>query len=242
MATRATIREHLRRRLQEVVPAKWSDAALNVYINQAYQYTQGVVQMVEPLAFGHYEDAIETVQNQRLYPLPVNNLTPIRLQIRETTDGAYKDIGFVWFEDSLPPVDFSTTQRDVPGRVWGLQGTYLFLDPPWGKPNIAEGLRLTYVPALVMGSDSDVPETPQNTHFMIVLLAHLCALADTARHSDERKAVAAEVALEVRHFLSHWNRQLPAHGQPPNFRVSPRAKLGHLYGGDWNPDLPVKTT
>lgn len=242
MATRASIREHLRRRLQEITPAKWSDATLNIYINQGYQYTQGVVQLVEPLAFGHYEDAIDMEANKRLYPLPVNCLTPVRLQMKTTATGQYKDIDFVWYEDLLPVVGTTSTQRDSSEPVWGLEGVYLFLDPEWGGTTITEGLRLTYVPALAMGSDSDVPETPQNTHFMIVLFSHLCALADVARDSDDRKAVAEEAALEVRHFLSHWHRQLPAHGQPPSFRVSPRTKLGHIFGADWAPTLPVKTT
>lgn len=242
MATRASIREHLRRRLQEVSPAKWTDATLNLYINQGYQYTQGVVQLVEPLAFGHYEDAIDLEANKRLYPLPVNCLTPIRLQGKTSASSSYVDLDFVWYEDSIPTVGTDLTYRDSAETVWGLQGVYLFIDPVYSGTTISEGLRLTYTPVLTMGSDADVPETPQNTHFMITLFAHLCALADVARESDDRKAVAEEAALEVRHFLSHWHRQLPAHGQPPSFRVSARTKLGHIFGADWKPDLPVKTT
>lgn len=233
MATRATARAHLRRRLQETLPARWTDAVLNDYLNQGYQYVQGVIQLVEPLSFGHYEDSTPMVQNQRLYPLPVNCLTPIRLQRSVDAGASYADLAFSWYEDLLPDVGITTAAaRSDADTAWGLEGVYIFLDPVWSQANVADGLRLTYIPALVMGADADVPEVPQSTHHMIVLFAQLAALADIAANSDDRKAVGTEAKEEVKHFLMHWNRQLPMHGEPPAIRVSLRTKLGHIYGAD----------
>lgn len=201
MATRGTLRTHLRRRLQEPTASNWSDATLNDYLNIGYQVAQEEVEVIDPERF-LYVDTANVVKDQAFYAMPSNSKAPRRLRYKSSSGGDLMDIPERKLSDLLP-VDFQTTRgRTDSSPVWARHGRYILIDPAPSQ-NVTDGLELTYVPALVMSSDADVPEVDLNLQYAIVLVAHLIALADTD-NVEAVQTVRDELAMFVQRMPRHY--------------------------------------
>lgn len=224
MATRGSMRTHLRRRLQEVSPAQWSDSALNDYLNVALQWVQQEVEAIDPEAV-LYVDTADLVKGQAEYALPTNCKTPRRVRVKLDSGGDYVDIEERPLQETFGDwyTNMGTTNRPASMTVWALQGRFIKLDPTPGQ-SVTDGLELTYVPALTMGDDADVPEIDVDLHYGIVLMAQVIALADVD-DSSARESALKEYALFAGRLQRHYYRSLAQQGGP-TIRPSPRLKLG----------------
>jgi hypothetical protein len=198
MATRAQLRTWLRRRLQEATPAQWTEAALNDYLNEGLRNVQQHIEKVDPEAF-IYIDAADTVASEDLYPFPVNMKSIVLLEYKTSSGAEYA---------KLPQRTRRQVRADLASNrtsaspSYALQGRY-FKIAPAPTAAVTDGIQLTYVPALAMGSDSDVPELPVDLHLGIVLSAQLIALGDTAEATDKR-AVREELAAVLLSIPIHY--------------------------------------
>lgn len=225
MATRESLRDWLRRRLQELTPAQWDDTDLDSYINFGYQFTQEEIEAVENDAFAHYTDKTDLVAGQQLYPLPVNCKAPRLLEMSTNGGTSYSVIEQVGWPQTVPqPTEAQQIEPQRARTVWSLQGRYIRLEPT-PQTSHTDGLRLTYVPVLTMGADSDVPELTANYHANIVFYAQVLALGDTANTQDKAAALE-DLALFAQRLPNRWLRTIAQAGGAPPISVAPRIKYG----------------
>lgn len=217
MATRAQMREWLRRRLNETTADQWSDSALNDYLNQGLVMVQDEIEKVDDEAFV-YEDVANTVVAQQKYPFPTNMKKVLKLEYKASSSADYVELDQIssWRKIEDPDINQATL-------VYAMYGRYLYIKP---EPTVAvtQGLRLTYVPVLAMGSDSDVPDVVSDLHIAIVLFAQLVAFGDSS---------GATARTEVKEdLLYHLNRIATTYGRnsggAEQFTVADHVKLTEL--------------
>lgn len=222
MANRAELRTHLRRRLQELTPAQWSDATLNDYLNLGYQMMQEEIETLYPEAF-LYIDTTDVVAAQRAYAPPLNMKSPRRFRLKMGAGEEYTDLSESDL-DLLYPNDYEKqTNRSSHTPLWALEGQYFVIDPT-PSASIADGIELTYVPTLMMGDDSDVPEMPANVHIGIIVGAQYHALSDTANAVD-KEATTQEMNRIIARLPRHFKRTLARRGGE-QISVPQRIKFG----------------
>ena len=71
---RGSMRDMLRRRLQETTPKQWANADLNIYLNLGLQFVQTAVLQTSPEEFLSVSTA-SMVANDNLIPKPIGMLT-----------------------------------------------------------------------------------------------------------------------------------------------------------------------
>ena len=211
MATRAQLRAWLRRRLQETTPAQWTDSTLNSYLNEGLYFMQQEIEKIEPEAFV-YVDTANTVADQDLYAMPTNMKSDLELEYKAASSSEYA---------TVPKRDRRFTRENTTGLVYyAHQGRY-FLIRPVPSNSVSAGLRLTYVPILTMGSDSDVPILNIDLHMGIVLAAQLTALGDVDE-STGKEAVRTELAQMILRIPLHYQK---TSAEPDRFSVDDNVKL-----------------
>jgi len=185
MATRAQMRTHLQARLQDVDNAQWSDARLNGYLNSGLQFIQSQVMAIDPMAFV-YSDTANIQADVAYYPIPPTCMFEIGVYTRASSTGDWAWLDYI----DLPWIQFGGAANHDPNPYaagYSRWGRYLLLHP---KPSraVTSGLRIEYVPWLVMGADNDVPDVDIGLHDGIVFRAEQIALGDTAQESTKADA------------------------------------------------------
>jgi hypothetical protein len=206
--TRAQQLTMLRRRLQEVTAAQWTDAVLNTNLNLGLSYMQKKVLVVDPEAF-IYTDTTPLVNAQRDYPKPVGFNYEIAVYISTNGGTSYT---------LADAVDYRTIiEAEASGVCYAHKGRFFVLYPtPSGAS--AAGLKIEWVPTLSMGSDDDVPDLNTNLHEGIVYRAEMISLGDTSQEAQvaavELKAVVDDIKMyyrksavpeRIRHDFSKWD-------------------------------------
>ena len=188
----------LERRLQDTVNAQWTAATLNTYLNYGLQYMQKRILEVEPQAFVYTDSANITV-NEPSYPMPANAMWEVAVYIKSNA----ADAEYQWLDRiELPWIQAggSLHWRENPYTTgYARRGRYLVIHP---KPSatISAGLKLEYVPWLVMGSDTDIPEIDPGLQEGIVYRAEEIALGDTAQEAVKAKEDLSQVVTDIARY------------------------------------------
>jgi hypothetical protein len=176
MATRSQLVTWLRRRLQEVSAAQWTDSVLQDYVNEGYREVGDAIKSVDP-EWLVYRDTHNIVSGQELYKFPTNMDSMIELWYRGSATAEYSRLDFRRRRSMESDVSSSEVS-------YSTQGRYIKISPA-PTTNISAGLRLDYVPVVSLGEDSAVPDLPAGLHKGIVFAAQILALGDTAEVSDK---------------------------------------------------------
>ena len=177
MATRGQMRTWLRRRLQEVSAAQWTDSVLNDYINEGLRELADAIKEVSP-EFIVYTDKHDIVADERLYPYPDSMDTLLEVWYRTS---ASADATRLEYRRRKSQDDLDSSGSEV---SYSIEGRYIRMSP---KPPaaITDGLEVKYVPILSLADDTEVPKVPANLHKAAVLSAQIFALGDTAETTDK---------------------------------------------------------
>jgi len=192
--TRLELRSMLRRRLQEVTAAQWTDATLNSLLNLGLQYMQKKVQAVDP-EWLVYTDTTPIVANQRDYPKPSGFQFEIAVYVSTNNGTSYSIADFVEYQDLIA--------GDVEGVQYSYKGRFIALSPT-PTANSTAGLKLEWVPTLAMGNDDETPDLQVNLHEGIVYRAEMLALGETAQQAE---VAAVELAAVVGDITSYYRRK-----------------------------------
>lgn len=175
----------LRRRLQEVTAAQWTDAVLNDYLNLGLAFMQGKIMEIDPLFVVYTDDTIlsATISD---YPRPDGCMFEIFLRISEDGGTTFSDplikADLNELYDTAETYDFSYSGEQHYAR----KGRFFRL-ASLPAADRANGLEITYVPTLSMGADTDVPDIHTIIHEGVVYRGEMIALGDTAEESVRAK-------------------------------------------------------
>jgi hypothetical protein len=176
------MRSMLRRRLQDEGAVNFTNADLNTYLNLGLQFMQTAVMAVKPEAFIEISTAnlITTGDWPELYPKPVGLLQIKKVEVDYNGDGTYSKLKKAR-NDQMD--EFVLGNVETTMSRWSEKGRWIRIyEPP--QTAVADGLRLTFVPSLTMGADTDVPDLPLVLHKGVVYEAQLEALGDTDEDMD----------------------------------------------------------
>lgn len=198
---RSTIRTFTRRILQEDTEDQFSDSVLNDYINFAYQWVEEQVLAVDGEAFVYIDNA-DIVSGQRYYAKPVNMLHELFLEYSETpsNEDSWKPLNYTsitlmknpMLERYVHPELAVSTEKAEFTHVGGWY--YLGWTPP---ANISGGLQVIYVPSLVMGADTDIPELHTKLHYAVVLAAAIFALGETPEDTGRLQGMVKALTDQI---------------------------------------------
>ena len=188
MATRAQMVTWLRRRLQEVSAAQWTDSVLQDYINEGYRELGDAIKAVDP-EWLVYQDSHDIAADQFRYKYPTNMDTLLEVWYRDSAASDYVRLEFRRRRSQ------DNDSSDVTDVSYSTKGRYIILKPI-PSAAITKGLRIDYVPVPSLGEDSAVPDLPAGLHRAIVFAAQLLALGDTSEATDK-----AAVREELDRFL-----------------------------------------
>lgn len=179
--TRATIRELLRRRLNETVEDRWSDSILNTIIDLAYALVLKQIRKVDPeaLLFWDYRN---TVVGTNWYEKPSGTRGPVEVGFKPTT--AATD----WTPLTRKPYYIARDWTRADETVYCHRGTYVGIFP---APSVAvtQGIQFLHAPTDSLAVDTDVPKVEQTLHYAIVLWAALIAKGESPEAVDSKDAV-----------------------------------------------------
>jgi len=176
--TRATIRELLRRRLNETIADNWSDDVLNTFIDLAYALVVKQVRKVDPEALIAW-DYRNTVAGTNWYEKPSGTRGPVEVGLKSTS--ADTD----WTPLVRKPYWIA---RDWTGdTVYCHRGAYIGIFPA-PTLSITSGIQFIHAPVDTMAVDIDVPKLETTLHYAIVLWAALIAKGESPE-SDAKDAV-----------------------------------------------------
>ena len=190
MATRAQLVTWLRRRLQEVSAAQWTDSTLQDYVNEGYRELGDAIKGVDP-EWLVYQDSHDVVSGQDLYKFPTNMDSLIEMWYRSSTATDYVKLDFRRRRSQ----DSDSSNSSSNGVSYSTKGRYIVLKPT-PTSAVTKGLRIDYVPVPSLGEDSAVPDLSAGLHRGIVYAAQLLALGDTSEATDK-----AAVREELDRFL-----------------------------------------
>jgi hypothetical protein len=209
----------LRRRLQEVTAAQWSDAVLNAHLNSGLSYMEDKILAIDPYAFV-YTDTTPTAASQSDYAKPLGFRYEVALFL--STDGGTtysKPLELRPLYEMQESIDSAGNEIATTGLnsdvTFAHKGRFFRLFP---TPSQVGVLKLEWVPTLTMGSDSDVPDLALGLHDGIVFRAEMLALGET---SQEAQLAAAELEIIL--------KALPMH-----YRASGRPQYIEPSYGKWN--------
>lgn len=177
--TRATIRELLRRRLNEVTADNWSDSTLNTFIDLAYALVTKQVRKIDPEAMLAW-DYRNTVVGTNFYEKPSGTRGPVEVGLKATS--ADTD----WTPLVRKPYWIARDWTDG-DTVYCHRGAYIGIFPA-PTTAVVNGLQFIHAPVDTMAVDVDVPKLETTLHYAIVLWAALIAKGESPE-SDTKDAV-----------------------------------------------------
>jgi hypothetical protein len=191
----------LRRQLQEVTAAKWTDATLNLYLNLGLQFVQRRIMAINP-EFVIYTDYTNVVSAQASYPKPIGTKFECNLYYKSSsTATSYTKLSRIPYLDIAEFLHANVSPVNLES-AYAIKGRFIVI---WPTPtsNVTDGLKLEYVPTLSMGADADVPyDIVTDLHEAIVYRAGMIALRDTDEPGDlfsiELKAALEDLPVYYR--------------------------------------------
>jgi hypothetical protein len=178
--TRATIRELLRRRLNEEVADAWSDNVLNTIIDLAYALVLKQVRKVDPEAVLAW-DYRATVAGTVWYEKPAATRGPVEVGLKATS--AAVD----WTPLKRKPYFIARDWTDANETVYCHRGTYVGIFPA-PSTSVSDGIQFLHAPTDTLAVDTDVPKVEQTLHYAIVLWATLIAKGESPEAGDSKDA------------------------------------------------------
>ncbi len=199
--TRVQLRTMLRRQLQEVTAAKWTDAVLNSYLNLGLQFVQRRIMAINP-EFVIYTDLTNVVSAQSNYPKPIGTKFDCNVYYKSSTTATkFTKLKRIPYLDIAEFLTAGVSPTNLTS-AYAIKGRFLVI---WPTPtaNVTNGLKLESVPTLSMGADADVPyDIVTDLHEAIVYRAGMIALRDTDEPGDlftaELKAALDDLPLYYR--------------------------------------------
>jgi len=217
------MRALLERQLQDTGNAVFSDANLNTYLNFGLQFMQSSIMQVDPEAFLEIAttNLISTGDWPMLYPKPQGLIRVMKVEIQEAGESSYTR-AYKRRNDQID--DFVAGNTTTTQKHWAQKGRWIRIYP---TPSAAstDGLRLTFVPSLTMGADTDVPDLPLHLHKGIVYAARLDALGDTDEDVDPQTldTLGKKIAVILDRIPLYYGQD---HGEPEFFEVGIDAEDG----------------
>jgi hypothetical protein len=210
------MRSMLRRRLQDVGAVSFETADLNTYLNLGLQFMQTAVLQGNPEAFQEISttNLITTGDWPELYPKPVGLLKILKVEVDYNGDGTYSQLKKAR-NDQMDQFVLGNVETTL--SRWSEKGRWIRIyEPP--ETAVADGLRLTFVPSLTMGSDTDVPDLPLILHKGIVYEAQLEALGDTDEDMDPTTldVISKKLAVVLDRIPLYYGQD---QGEPEVFEV-----------------------
>lgn len=193
------IRTLVRRQINEVTAQAWADADLDVYMQIAYGIIQKEISKYDPYAFTATE-LHATVANTTDYSLtitPVGNLGVIKIERAADSALNYKKQERKDLDVIREMIYNGVSSDDASSGVWALSGQNTFVIAPTPVSALANGLRVTYKPVLIIGGDSAIPEVPLQLHWAIALLTKMTALGETWQDTELSSRRLTEILADV---------------------------------------------
>jgi hypothetical protein len=138
----------------------------------------------------------------------------LKVEMQEADESSYTQC-FKRRNDQLDQFVLGNTATS--NKHWAQKGRWIRVYP---TPSAAStgGLRLTFVPTLAMGADTDVPDVPLSMHHGIVLAARLEALGDTDEDVDPGTldAIGKKLAVILDRIPLYYGQD---QGEPELFEV-----------------------
>lgn len=184
----------LGRRLQDVEDIQWTEAVKNDHLNRGLQYMQQVIMEIDPMAFV-YECTANTVSGTAYYPMPSNSMFEVGVFQKSSAGGEYAWLDFIempWIQAG----GSANWEANPFASGYSRQGRYLVIHPT-PTSSVSAGLKLQYVPWLVMGADTDIPEIDVGLQEGIVYRAEEIALGETAQEAVKAKEDLAQVLARL---------------------------------------------
>jgi hypothetical protein len=188
--TRATIRELIRRRLNEVSADNWSDNVLNTFVDLAYALVLKQVRKVDAEAVLAW-DYRDTVAGTSWYEKPAATRGPVEVGLK--TSSSDTD----WTPLVRKPYHIA---RDWTGdTVYCHRGTYIGIFP---APTVAvtSGIQFLHAPTDTLAVDTDVPKVEQTLHYAIVVWATLIAKGESpegdTKDAAELQRIIGDIPLD----------------------------------------------
>jgi hypothetical protein len=188
--TRATIRELVRRRLNEQTADNWTDNVLNTLIDLAYALVLKQVRKVDAEAVLAW-DYRDTVAGTNWYEKPSGTRGPVEVGLKKSS--ADTD----W--TPLKRVAYHVARDWTGDTVYCHRGTYIGIFP---APTVAvtNGIQMLHAPTDTMAVDTDVPKVEQTLHYAIVVWATLIAKGESpesdTKDATELQRIIGDIPLD----------------------------------------------
>jgi len=221
---RSTMRDTLERQLQDDSNQIFSVANLDQYLNQGLQFMQTAVLQSDPEAFQEISTAPTTAADDGyddLYAKPQGLMQIVKVELDLSGSGTYTQA----FKRYNYQIDaFVNGSETTSLQHWSTKGRWLRIYP---TPTVvvAAGIRLTFVPTLTMGADTDVPDLHIHLHKAIILAARMDALADTDEDVDPNTldTLTKKLAIIIDRVPLYYSQ---SHGEPDVFDPDINAEDG----------------
>jgi hypothetical protein len=189
--TRGTIRDLVRRRLNEIEPDNWDDGTLNTIIDTAYALVLKQVRKVDPEAVLFW-DTRNTVAGTTWYAKPAGTRGPVEVGFKATSSDAD------WTPLTRKPYWIA---RDWTGSetIYCHRGEYIGIFPA-PKVSVTGGIQFIHAPTDTMAVDTDVPKVEATLHYAIVLWATLIAKGESpesdTKDAQELQRIIGDIPLD----------------------------------------------
>lgn len=178
--TRATIRELLRRRLNETVADNWSDDVLNSLINVAYVLVLKQVRKVDPEAILSW-DTRATVAGTNWYQKPSGTRGPVEVGLKSSASDTD------WAPLTRKAYYIARQWSDTSAPVYCHRGTYIGIFPA-PTVSLADGIQFIHSPTDSLAVDTDIPKLEESLHYAVVLWTALLAKGESPENDSKDAA------------------------------------------------------
>lgn len=175
--TRATIRDLVRRRLNEAVADSWPDSIINTVIDLAYALVLKQVRKADPeaLIFWDYRNS---VAGTNWYEKPSGTRGPVEVSLKS----AASDTDWT----PLKRAPYYIARDNTDDTVYCHRGTYVGIFPA-PTTSVTLGIQFLHAPTDSLAVDTDVPKVEQTLHYAIVVWTCLILKGETPE-SDSKDA------------------------------------------------------
>lgn len=188
---RSTLRNLLRRRLNDSSGDNWTDAELNDLLDEGLHLVQKEVMKFVPDAFMHIYQGPVTIADE-FYPLPDGFWYELSVGIRANSGSTT----FAVIERGNYDRDRGNAAGTTPG--YDIRGRFIVFMPRFSFNHLS-GFEIQFVPTLSMSSDALAPDIHQGLHLAVVVQAQLIALGETIESptpaSDQLKRLIDDIPL-----------------------------------------------
>lgn len=185
---RSTMRDILRRRLQDKNADEWTNGQLDDLLNVGLHKTQREIMKLDPEAF-LWVDKADIVVSQELYAWPTSRWFEVEVGKLDSASGTYTP---------LKRLDWRQTRGRSTGSdlKYARHGRHFALSPIPTESQ-ANGVQIRYVPVLEMGADADVPAIPLALHMGIIVWAQRVTIPETGESDAAIRQELADIFADL---------------------------------------------